>query len=322
MSSSAKGITVFALVVALAGAAWGGETIHVNNASTGIEDGATPASAYRTLAAAVKDARFANNGKGGCVIVVAQGSGPYPGNIRLKKDCSGAKGSPNKIVAKKGERPVFDAKGGKHLVECDASYIVFEGLDLMNCGRSGVNISGSCERVALLGCVSHDNKVDGITCRAKNVTIKNCVVYENARYGAYVRWCKGEAVFESNTFYHNGTGRKPGQRYEIAISRAAIKKLSAKNNIFIGEGKGAALVGSQQTEGEWVADYNAHNERCGLGAPKPSAPIGPWSKHDLGAKEKAAFDPKFVAPEKGDFHLKPDSPCLKAGEGGKNMGAY
>ena len=42
---------------------------------------------------------------------------------------------------------------------------------------------------------------------------------------------------------------------------------------------------------------------------------------DLGAGEKGAFDPGFVDPSKGDFRLKPDSPCRGKASDKGNLGA-
>ena len=43
-----------------------------------------------------------------------------------------------------------------------------------------------------------------------------------------------------------------------------------------------------------------------------------WMTHGISA------DPRFVAPEKSDFHLQPDSPCIDAGTvlPGINVGRY
>ena len=320
-SSEPKATFLWAALAAcvVTAVALGGETIYVNSAATGIEDGNALETAYRSLSAAVKDARFENNGKGGCVIIVAKGAGPYTGRVNIPKQASGSAAAPNKIVARKGERPVFDGSGGKYLLWVDASHVVFDGLEMVNCGTQGINFSGKVARAAVLNCFIHDNPGNGVTSRAQSITIRNCVVYKNGMCGLYIRWAKGEVIVESNTLYGNGEGKEGKVSYSIALSRAGMKKLVIRDNIIIG--KGASVVGSQTAGGEWTADYSAHNTTYHLNAPKGSVSIGPWSEHDLGAKEKAAFDPGFVDPEKGDFLLKPDSPCLKAGSGGKNMGA-
>jgi parallel beta-helix repeat protein len=76
------------------------------------------------------------------------------------------------------------------------------------------------------------------------------------------------------------------------------------------------LLGSNWSNDHYVMDYNIYyDKRLGEkqeGLKFSGATLEDWRKrgHD---RHSLLENPRFVAPEKGDFRLKPDSPALKLG---------
>ena len=291
--------------------------VYVNNAAEGPEDGKTWNTAWRSIGKAVKDPRFANNGRGGCVIKVAAGKRPYREAVSLPPAASGSEVALNEITAKQGESPAIDAHGKGAAINITGSHVGLFGLAVRNAGGDAVRISSKAADIALNRCAIGPNRGAGVACRGRELSVQKCVIFSNSGGGIYLRKAGGMCLILYNTLHNNGS--RPGKpQPSITLSRPRNgARIVIRNNIIIGPG--AAIQGGRAPDTAIRADYNAHNQPYRFFLDKVRS--WPWNSHDLGRRDKAAFDPRFVAPGKNDFRLCKDSPCRNASSTERNLGA-
>jgi predicted outer membrane repeat protein len=116
----------------------------------------------------------------------------------------------------------------------------------------------------------------------------NCLFYKNSAYSGGVIRSSGEVI--NCTFYGNSAKEEGGA---IRGSKSIINSIFYKN---MAGGKDNDIA---STESSMEIDYSLVSYLKGAA--------------NFGAHNIMMVNPKFVDPEQGDFHLRPDSPCVNAG---------
>ena len=323
------------LLVVIAGAGMAAEgTVYVDNSAAGANNGASWADAYTTLAAAINDPKFANNGQGGCTIVVAKGKGPYQGGIVLGKQHSGKEAGPNIIKGKEGEAPHLAAEG-KHAISVQyARDIVLENLELTtvaakipedateeqkkklkNPSLCGVETNGVTGHLVLRGLRVHDTPYVGIRCYGRGHTeIERCVVWNSRLYNMYFRGMDKASRITINhcTTYHAGGSA------EIGIRKCAASLATVTNTAIIAR-RARAFYADLDANLTVKMSHNAYTRAHDYGKVPETVKAPSFADTDVDLRK---IKPGFTDPENGDFTLKPDSPLRGKAEGGANIGAY
>lgn len=127
-------------------------------------------------------------------------------------------------------------------------------------------------------------------------------------------------------FYHNTAWTSdPRSRAMLVKSNVRWKQMVLKNNIWCGKGMGFDKWSGDLSSLVWDYDDLYHAAGPFMKMDKTIYPdlvdvqkAKGWMTHGISA------DPRFVAPETGDFHLQPNSPCIDAGTvlPGINDGRY
>ena len=326
-----RALAILALAAAVAGSAMAdGVTVYVDNSATGANNGSSWKDAYTTLTAAITDAKFANNGAGGCVILIAKGKGEYRGEFELGPAHSGKKGSPNTIKAKEGETPALKGEGKKKPTHGftikNAAYIALEGLDItpadkLNKRGYGVYVRGKVGECVLRGLRVHDAPVIGITFYggSGSLLIERCVVWRNGGYNMYFRGLTPDSKIVINhcTTWMVGGSKVRSATAEVCIRKNVLKNAVIKNTVMYGKRRSAYFDIVKNLT--LTLDHNAHKAPYTYGKLPATIKKLAYAETDVNLSKT---DPGFTDPEKGDFTLKPDSPLRGKAEYGANIGAY
>jgi len=139
--------------------------------------------------------------------------------------------------------------------------------------------------------------------------IDHCVIVGGERGLFYGYGAHGKVI--NNTFYANSYGIQATNSGEITIKNNIISN-SDIFGIYSIFSDSFLWVGYNDCWGSGVWNY-ARMADCGC---------TPEEWYPSPATGEIQEDPLFVDPNIYDFHLQPNSPCIGAGEGGVNMGAY
>jgi len=208
-------------------------------------------------------------------------------------------------------------KGAKPLIEGNiirdnkrAGIFIFEGgkgtvrdNEIYENGSSGIEVVEGSD-LLIEGNIIRNNQEDGIfVYRDAGGTVWNNEIYENGYYGISVGE-EADPLIQNNTIIFNTWDGI------WAYDRA---KPVIKNNIIVrNEDDGIDVTGYDSgPKGNPIVSYNDvwNNEGTNYdGMSKPTTDI--------------SVDPQFIDLDDRDFHLKPTSPCIGAGEDGEDMGAH
>ena len=320
-------LTAGVLLLALAAAGAAQETtVYVDNAAAGANNGSSRADAYITLEAAIADARFANQGAGGCTILVAAGKGPYQGVFTLSKNHSGKAGRPNAIKAGPGAPPVLIGEGANGITVNGADHLVLDGLEVTTATRGGKKTiqgialyGGNC---TLLRMRVHDAPAVGIRVGGRgDVTIRQCILWRNGTINIYCKNMKGDLklLVDHCTFYRAGGNADVPPYGELYFRRVAVASLEVKNCVFVEGASGRSVTSSISPIPAIKFHHNAHRMPFRWHKVEGAAEVAAWGEDDVNL---AKDDPGFTDPEKGDFTLKADSILRGKAESGANLGAF
>jgi parallel beta-helix repeat protein len=135
------------------------------------------------------------------------------------------------------------------------------------------------------------------------IVIENNVVYRTKSGGFHQHYGKDNVV-RNNIFALAKTEQAARSRKEPHRSFTF-----ERNIIYYREG---ALLGKNWDGDGFTIDYNTYFNAAGKPITFPGGDFASWQKrgHD---RQSIVADPRFVAPERGDFSLRPDSPAPKLG---------
>jgi hypothetical protein len=112
--------------------------------------------------------------------------GTYKYATQLKTPKAGVAGSPNRLFAYPGERPVFDFTGLKDRgIYISKDYWYLRGLEVCNAGSNGIIISSASGHNVVEGCAAHDNGLEGMKITGSTSSLAhdnlflNCDSYRN-----------------------------------------------------------------------------------------------------------------------------------------------
>lgn len=118
---------------------------------------------------------------------------------------------------------------------------------------------------------------------------------------------------KNNTFYHNKDG---------VILRMHKENPHIYNNIFDSSEDAAIFLTYEDGALFGQRKANINNNLFNQDAQSFSLDGNDRSNQIIGIQYNIQDDPLFADPDNGDFYLLTGSPCLGAGEGGENIGAY
>jgi hypothetical protein len=192
------------------------------------------------------------------------------------------------------------------------------GVKAMDHGEHGFLIDGNF--LHDLGQTQHDH---GIYCPSPDGVIRRNLILNSTGYGIHA-YSRPERIFISHNIvaghaaygivlggpdakvYHNVVfGNREGGLF---FFRTACRNAVVENNIFWGPGR---AFGVDHDSGGNRADYNCIAPEASVAT---SSPAYAYGSHNFRA------DPLFVDAMALDFTLRPNSPCIEAGD--PNVGAY
>ncbi len=270
--------------------------------------GVDPVNALRTIT------RAAQIAQSGYQIVVGPGTysegvttsttGRAPQALRFTADVSGSlTGDPAGVV-------LIDATGtpaGAGFKLTNVSGGVIEGFQITGSADAAIVLKTGSNHVTIQNCVLFNNPGDAIRSQdSTDLLVFNNLVYGNGGQGVgLVGQVTGSpaARVVSNTIYGNG-----GRALTVGSTRAASQGALLRNNIIQNNGLASTppsqnikVFTDPRSDLGYDADFN-------LVFPPSYLPATLVGAHDLAAD--AAFD--FASG--GDFHLRPESPAIDAGD--------
>ena len=191
---------------------------------------------------------------------------------------------------------------GIRLEYCGISIGKTKNVSLRNCTAGHVSFDiavqiAFSENVSLDGCVFFDSMQGLYLGVSKNVTVSHCTVYRTRSHGIILSNLDGLAL-TNNIVYASGAS---GCIYYIqTIQNSQVDFNDVVSYAYPEKGFKVFFNGTR------YEDFAAYQKASGLDA------------HSL------CKDPEFISEVYGqeDFSLKPASPCLKAGNDKRNLGAY
>jgi len=212
---------------------------------------------------------------------------------------------------------------------------IIENNEIYNHPGHGIHTSGDTNEDIFRGNIIYDNQLNGLGLAwGTGLKCYGNIVYNNGKSGIEYTGNDRDGVIEGNLCYNNNVKLvgpseggweicASGENFIIknntAVSRSGSNvtyliettggKHTVRNNIGYrndGSNEGVAML-----VGNIDSDYN-----CWYDPNNPDPISGSPGAHSI------SKDPLFVNLTGNDFHLQPDSPCIGAGEGGVDMGAY
>ena len=191
--------------------------------------------------------------------------------------------------------------GGGGLSNCGDTiqYNTIFGNLAADFGGGLLNCSGTIQHNSIFQNIAEDRGGGLYRCDG---TIQNNAIYENSAYnGGGLFGCNG--TIQNNTIYKNSANYGGG----FDLSEGTIQNNTIYKNTSIDDGGGLfRCTGAIQNCILW---QNSPNETSYSGTPKYSC-IYNWNGVGEG---NIPFDPLFVDPDRGDFHLTINSPCIDGG---------
>ena len=162
---------------------------------------------------------------------------------------------------------------------------------IRNAVIEGNTVTGSTQRAGIIAVAYDGAAID-------NLTIRNNVVYGNARYGIIVGAQASNISIYNNTLYGNGGAPI---YLDTNYSGGELSNVTIKNNILdIGGSAGIHHIEVTKPRNTFTADTNLY-------WPGPARVSGISDPHPV------VGDPLFVSPGVHDFHLRPGSAAIDRG---------
>jgi hypothetical protein len=334
-----------------------GNTVYVDSATAGApQDGQTPATAWSTIAQALRDPRFSETA--GNTIVIA--SGLYREQVDILGHMSGIPGAFNTIRAAEGADVIVDgekntpnARREGVLIHTGVRYIRVEGLHIQNAQHRGILVfeSGPGELVGNQIHLCGDSGME-FWYGARNYAVVNNVVHHNEQHGIVLaqgsgndpsRFGANRAIqIRNNLITKNGPDGGDG----VTVQDTQMHSFTIHNNTIVGNSGDGISITSAPAIGDIRNNVVVNNNLIGLKmTPDELVPRGYNNLFNNGAGGTRNFDcrhcpgtgsisadPLFVNLLAGDFHLQAGSPSIDTGapesqfndvDGTRNdMGAY
>jgi hypothetical protein len=162
---------------------------------------------------------------------------------------------------------------------------------IRNAVIEGNTVTGSTQRAGIIAVAYDGAAID-------NLTIRNNVVYGNARYGIIVGAQASNISICNNTIYGNGGAPV---YLDTNYSGGELSNVTIKNNILdLGGTSGIHHIEATKPRSTFLADTNLY-------WPGPAKLSGISDPHPV------VGDPRFASPGSHDFHLRPGSAAIDRG---------
>jgi len=214
---------------------------------------------------------------------------------------------------------------------------IVENNEIWNTGH-GVHTSGGTVNTIIRNNIIHDCYLHGLgMVGGTGEKYLNNIIYKCTKSGIHPGSggpSNGEII--GNLVYNNGSSAiyVSGSNFVIANNTCISKSGSdsetyyisgsdhvVKNNIgYRDDGISYVLLISQSAITDYNDWYDPNNPKCISRWYNPMT-LSEYQAYGQGA-HSISTDPKFVNLAGNDFHLRPDSPCIGAGQNGVDMGAY
>ncbi|MHC4742076.1 MAG: right-handed parallel beta-helix repeat-containing protein, partial [Planctomycetota bacterium] len=234
------------------------------------------------------------------------------------------------------------ASGGGGIF-CEDGSTVIRGCTVMgNSAGSGGGIrSGEHADTKITGCIISDNIAGGgggISCGGRyyqdGAVITNCIINNNgAEYGGAISSSRARidvnnCIITDNTATSSGGAISCGQSSPTLVNCTIARNLAGSyGGVVSGGGYGRAsffnciLRGNRAEKGNMAATggcpshvgcTDMHFSYSCIQSGSNAVWVDGYYEMELG--DNISADPRFADPNNGDFRLKPDSPCIDAGE--------
>jgi len=311
--------------------------LYVNKNATGIYKG-TSDKPYKDISMAVE---YGNPGATICVAKGIYSGSCYDWTIESNTSLLGGYEATNWTRDIKNNVTIIDGSGkeGNVVGIYDVNNVVVDGFIIKNGFYNGVGLINS-QNVLVRNCTLTQNNDNGIWADSSSVQIEKCTITRN--YGGGGGWASNismaNCTFDNNNYYGIYLYSSTGQIINSVISQCGGVGIQAdysnvlvnnctidnnqqggiylsssdsqiKNSILSNNG----MVGIEIYNSDWNILYNdVWNNGCDyLGI-----------SDQTGINGNISENPLFVDPENGNYRLSENSPCIGAGEGGVDMGAY
>lgn len=281
--------------------------LYVRVSGSDTNSGANPANALRTIGKAMQLALdgytiYVGGGTYFEGVTTARTGGSADG-LMLLADQSGAKtGDAGPVVIDAGGNAVPVA-----LTVAQSPGTVIDGFIMDNSADAGIVIKSNSNNLTIQNCVVFNNSGDGIRVQdSTHVTLFNNLVYGNAGIGVNITGSisgSSDASILNNTIaFHRSRGLTIGQ------SGVASKRAVLRNNIVQNNTGDASIKVFAPPPSSIPRSDEGYNEDFNLVLPFTVLPTTlPKGSHDLQA------DALFVEPGTGNFRLLAGSPAIDAG---------
>ena len=236
----------------------------------------------------IANCTFSGNSAGAGGAICCNSSSPSITNCVFKGNSAGSRGGA--ICCRDNSSPT--------VTNCTFSGNSARWGGAVDCTSSGVNING---------CAFNSNSADlcggAICCDSSDISIVNCVFYGNsAEYGGAIEcWNASTLKITNCTFSDNSASDKGGAVLCLTNSRSELNNCILWNN-FAGSSNEVHIEDS----GSSCALNYCCVDRTGYGG----------YSGNITENNCIHDDPQFVDAVNGDYHLKPISPCIDAGDNG------
>ncbi len=240
-------------------------------------------------------------------------------------------------------------------VYVNSSIVEISGCKIAGASSSGVEIKGKGSRITIRRSIIRNNRHYGVRIHEYGEgIIENSLIAENKYQGIAVmdqgkvtarantiRGSKfhgvlisedSEGVIEDNIITENGI---------TGLFSTIRSKVRAKANTIVRNGEMGVFVGGEshtELRHNIIAYHNSQAKSIGVCLSEKKADESTaaeiiltrnclWDnninyKHKMDHGSDILADPCFADPANGDYHLLPDSPCIGAGIGGEDLGAF
>lgn len=182
--------------------------------------------------------------------------------------------------------------------------VVIDGFTIHGAGDGGIVLKSNSDRVSIRNCIIDHNPGDGIRIQdSASVTLFDNLVFRNGRTGIVIagqRSGSADARLVNNTVAFNSL-----RGITIGTTSAASPRAFLRNNILFQNGDAGDLqlrvITDPRSDVGFDGDFN-------LLSPPNYDPLSLRGDHDI------ADSPQFVDANGDDYHLKPISPAIDAGD--------
>jgi hypothetical protein len=216
------------------------------------------------------------------------------------------------------------------------SDITITGCIVENVAGNGINCADTSV-VEITDCTLQNNTNNAINCSNADTTISNCtiqgnsnsgivasylsiltitenIIFNNSNNGIYTEYCDS-IIIKNNWIYHNGTsGDNSGIKLQYSISSPFVRNNTvignARYGVYVYYGQDPCLINDIIWQNGDSPPKNIYSERglSGVFAAYCDIEGGFFGTGNI------SNDPCFVNPAAYDYHLRPASLCIDAGD--------